>query len=228
MNDINEGWISVYRAIRKHWIFPKGRPFTKFEAWLTILMEVNHQDETVNIGNAVLCCNRGEKLYSLDTWAKIFNWNKSKVRRFFKLLEACSMIVLKPEQKTTRIKVCNYDSYQNDRNANETEVKRKRHQLNNENNENNKREVKTDRFTPPSLLEIQSYFSESIKEKGLTLNPETEAVKFDAHYGSINWMVGKNKMANWKKSVTGWIARSNTGGNPKTKIEIKTPKEWTR
>jgi len=117
----------------------------------------------------------------------------------FKLLEACSMIVLKPEQKTTRIKVCNYDSYQNDRNANETEVKRKRHQLNNENNENNKREVKTDRFTPPSLLEIQSYFSESIKEKGLTLNPETEAVKFDAHYGSINWMVGKNKMANWKK-----------------------------
>jgi hypothetical protein len=36
------------------------------------------------------------------------------------------MIVLKSEHKTTRLTVCNYDSYQDERNANETKKKRKR------------------------------------------------------------------------------------------------------
>ena len=36
------------------------------------------------------------------------------------------MIVTKNEQKTTRLTVCKYDSYQEVRNADETQVKRKR------------------------------------------------------------------------------------------------------
>ena len=120
------GWIKMYRSIRKHWLWPKNRPLTELEAWFTILIEVNHEPEKFRIGYELLDCQRGEKYYSLDTWAKLFNWHKSKVRRFFILLQNDSMIVIKSVQKTTHLTVCNYSSYQSAQNDNETIVKRKR------------------------------------------------------------------------------------------------------
>lgn len=133
MTEINDlqsnyksGWIKIYRSIRKHWLWPKNRPLTELEAWITILIEVNHESEKCRIGCELLNCQRGEKYYSLDTWAKLFNWHKSKVRRFFILLQNDSMIVLKSVQKTTHLTVCNYESYQSMQNDNETIVKRKR------------------------------------------------------------------------------------------------------
>lgn len=120
-----KGWIKIYRSIKDHWLYPKNRPMTELEAWITILLEVNHEEEKVKIGNEVLDCHRGEKLYSLDSWGKIFGWNKSKVRRFFNTLETDTMIVQKPTHKTTQITVCNYESYQGERNSDETQMKRK-------------------------------------------------------------------------------------------------------
>jgi len=46
--------------------------------------------------------------------------------RFLKLLEKDSMIVLKNETVTTRITICKYDTYQGERNEDETQVIRKR------------------------------------------------------------------------------------------------------
>lgn len=123
--DINTGWIKIHRTITEHWIFSDAE---KFRAWITILSMVNHAEKQVNISNTLFTVNRGESLLSLESWAKLFgrNWNKSKVRRFFKLLESDSMVVTKSEHKTTRLTVCNYDTYQGDRNADETQMKRKR------------------------------------------------------------------------------------------------------
>ena len=122
---MEKGWIKLHRSIIKHWIFKDS---DKFRAWILILCEVNHKEIKVNLGNKLINCKRGDSLNSLDTWAKLFGkgWNKSKVRRFFKLLESDNMIVTKNEQKTTRLTVCKYDSYQEVRNADETQVKRKR------------------------------------------------------------------------------------------------------
>lgn len=125
-DNFKSGWIKLFRSIEGHWLWPKNKPLTQFEAWIMILIEVNHIDEKVRIGNDFFTCKRGEKLYSLDTWAALFCWNKSKVRRFFDLLHRDSMIVLKSEHKTTRITVCNYDTYQGERNADETQMKRER------------------------------------------------------------------------------------------------------
>jgi hypothetical protein len=125
-DNFKSGWIKLFRSIEGHWLWPKNKPLTQFEAWIMILIEVNHVDEKVRIGNDFFTCKRGEKLYSLDTWAALFCWNKSKVRRFFNLLHRDSMIVLKSERKTTRITVCNYDTYQGERNTDETKMKRER------------------------------------------------------------------------------------------------------
>ena len=116
-------WIKLFRDINKHWIW-QNSDYLKW--WLDILLEVNHAPAKVVINNKIYDCNRGEKLYSLDTWANRWGTNKSKVRRFLQLLQNDNMIVLKSETQTTRLTVCKYDTYQDIRNASETEMKHKR------------------------------------------------------------------------------------------------------
>ena len=125
MNNDNHktGWISLYRSIKGSWLWSKD-PLTNFEAWVTILMECNHTEQKVRLGNKLFKCKRGESLNSLDTWGRLFKWDKSRVRRFFLMLETDTMIERKPTHQTTHLKVCNYDSYQTNGNASETKAKR--------------------------------------------------------------------------------------------------------
>ena len=52
------------------------------------------------------------------------------------------------------------------------------------------------KFTPPTLEEVSSY----CLERKNTVNPQ----KFIDHYTSNGWMVGRNKMKDWKASVRTW------------------------
>jgi hypothetical protein len=140
------GWIKLHRQLAQHWIWDNS-DYLKW--WLDILLEVNHTDQKILIKGVLFECKRGEKLYSLDTWAKRWKTNKSKVRRFLDLLQKEKMIVLKNVSVTTHLTVCKYDSYQDERNADETQMKRKRNadetqmtpiqECNNEKNENNEK-----------------------------------------------------------------------------------------
>ena len=123
---MNSGWILLYRKMQEHWLYPKNRTFTKFEAWIDLIFCANYKEKKVNIGNQLIEVNRGETIKSLDTWAKRWKWNKSKVRRVLKLFEKSNMIETKSERMTTRITICNYESYQGNRHAADTQVKRKR------------------------------------------------------------------------------------------------------
>jgi hypothetical protein len=158
-----EGWISFHRKIWGHWLIEKNRPLTRFEAWLKILSEVNNNSAKVSIGNEVYKVDRGESLNSLDTWARLFNWNKSKVRRFLKLLESDSMVVVKSERKTTRLTVCKYDDYQSKRNANETQVKRKRNASETQMTPNNK-ENKENKYTYSKFYDEEIVKSDNNKK----------------------------------------------------------------
>ena len=102
-------WIKLFRDVNKHWIW-QNSDYLKW--WLDILLEVNHAPAKVVINNKIYDCNRGEKLYSLDTWANRWGTNKSKVRRFLQLLQNDNMIVIKSETQTTRLTVCKYNTYQ--------------------------------------------------------------------------------------------------------------------
>ena len=55
------------------------------------------------------------------------------------------------------------------------------------------------RFSPPAREEIAAYCA----ERGNNLDPDRI---FD-HYESNGWMVGKNKMRDWKAAVRGWEGR---------------------
>lgn len=120
------GWIKLHRSITDHWLYTEKRQFSKFEAWNDILLTVNFTSGKSIIKGKVILINRGESILSLESWGKRWSWNKSAVKRFFDLLKKDDMIELKNETVTTRLIVCNYDSYQSKENADETQVKRRR------------------------------------------------------------------------------------------------------
>ena len=75
------------------------------------------------------------------------------------------------------------------------------------------------RFVPPTLEEVKA----RIKEMNYTFDAEA----FIAFYQSKNWMVGKNKMKDWKAAMVTWQKREYEF--PKRKNQGSTKKaneEW--
>jgi hypothetical protein len=75
-------------------------------------------------------------------------------------------------------------------------------------------EVKSKRFSPPSFVELSDYFFEKLQSKEVA---KLEAEKFNDFYASKNWMVGKNKMKEWKAAVRNWLRRKNEGNGKQGK-----------
>ena len=67
-----------------------------------------------------------------------------------------------------------------------------------------KRGAPRKRFKPPTIEEAAEYGDAYAKEKDASFDAEV----FCAFYESKNWMVGKNKMVDWRGSVRGWIGRN--------------------
>lgn len=70
------------------------------------------------------------------------------------------------------------------------------------------------RFSPPSLDEVQAY----IAERGSAV----DAQQFVDFYASKGWMVGKNRMKDWKAAVRTWEKRrKEEAGEQPTKQEYR-------
>jgi hypothetical protein len=146
----NKGWIRLYRRIEDHWIYPKGREFSRYEAWLDLILNANHSDQKAILDrkNTTYMVLRGQQIRSAKTLSEKWNWSRGKVRRFLDLLKNDSMIELKSDQNTTMITICNYDQYQDNRPTNEhrTDIERTSdgHQTDTNNNDNNDNNDKND------------------------------------------------------------------------------------
>lgn len=116
------GWIKISRDIQNHWIWKDP---IKLKWWIDILITVNHADTKVNLGFELYECKRGQSIMSLKNWAERWCVSKDSTRNFFTLLEKDGMIIHENLSKSTRITVCNYDTYQNNLHDEQTQSKRK-------------------------------------------------------------------------------------------------------
>ena len=211
------GWIRIDREITSHWIFKDA---WKFRNWIDLLTLVNHSEQKVNIKGTVLTCKRGETLCSLDTLAKRWNCDKSKVRRFLKLLESDSMIALKSEHITTRLTICKYDTYQGERNEDETQVKRKRNASETQTTPNkNEEERKEDKYSFLASL-LDNGFDEKLSREWMEVRKQKKAVNtqtaFDdfmtqvkKHGGDRNHILRKCVERSWKGFNHTWLEKEN-------------------
>ena len=197
------GWIKIHRCISNHWLYTEKRCFSKFEAWIDILMTVNFADAQVLIKGKLYQVKRGQSILSMDSWANRWNWDKSKVRRFFDLLQKDSMITIKTDTITTQLTVCNYESYQDERHTDKPQTKRKQNTyetqttlIKEEIEEQEEQEEKSKVFKAPTLEELKNEF------------PNLDAQRFHDFYSSKGWMVGKNKMKDWRAAARNWLSRN--------------------
>lgn len=137
---MNEGYIKLFRSLKSHWLWTDS---LKLKWWIDIILSVNYSDQKVLIKGSLIECKRGQSLKSLDSWAKDWRTTKNTVSTFFKLLHADKMVFIENLKITTRLTVCNYDSYNNSINDAEYEaymqVKR-RLRTNNKGKKDNKEE----------------------------------------------------------------------------------------
>lgn len=151
---MSKGWISLNRGIRDHWIYQEDRVFSKYEAWIDLLLSANHCDNKTLIDGQLETVKRGTFITSIRKLQKKWKWSDTKVVKFFELLEAEKMASRKSDTKKTVVTIANYDVYQNSdvekrhrndsettverhRNDAETSQKRTNNNVNNSNNSNN-------------------------------------------------------------------------------------------
>lgn len=198
------GWLKIHRCITTHWLYTEHRVYSKYEAWLDILLTVNFADAQVLIKGKIYNVKRGESIFSMESWGKRWNWDKSKVRRFMSLLEKDSMIVVKSDNITTHLSVCKYDSYQDKRISDDTQANNKRipskHQTTPIKEEEEKKEEKK-QFKAPTVGDLKSEF------------PNIDAESFHDFYTSKGWKIGKDAMKDWRAAARNWERRNNPTQN---------------
>lgn len=199
---MNVGWISIHRKIRECVIWDTDEPFTRRDAWIDLLLLANHNDKEILFDGKKIVVKKGQYLTSVRKLAKEWHWGNAKTLSYLRLLEECEMITRNADSRRTLITIVNYGVYQDEnieqRNSNrtvtDTVTERRPTTNNNINNENNIN--KKNIFVPPTLEDVKTYCQER--------NNQVDANKFIDFYSSKGWMIGKNKMKDWKAAVRTW------------------------
>lgn len=108
----NYGYISLHRKIMQNFLFKEKRPFSKFEAWLFLLMSANHNDSKFLLGNELIEVKKGSFVTSEVKLMDQFLWSKSKLRAFLNLLQSEKMIEKNTDKKKTTLTIVKYSDYQ--------------------------------------------------------------------------------------------------------------------
>lgn len=155
----NTGWISIHRQIQSHWIWQDAN---KLKWWLDILLMVNNDDAKCPIGNELFICKRGESLLSIQSWATRWHVSKDCARNFLVLLERDKMIIRVNIGKTTRLTVCNYDSYQTELHVKKTVIVRKTNTNNNILSKDSNIDIRKSEFKNDLSLYLEKYGKDTL------------------------------------------------------------------
>jgi len=90
---------------------------------------------------------------------------------------------------------------------------------------NAKRKRERTAFVPPSQEEVHQYFTERQGAKWSAEYIAWQAAKWYERYTSNGWMVGKNKMKDWRSAVRTWILNDYDNGSHPPPTSTK-PKIW--
>lgn len=151
----------------------------------------------VEVKNDVIYLSSWEKWQSVDRLAEIREYNriaKQKSREKQKALESVNDMSMTCQR--------GHDTDIDKEGDLEKDIK------------NNSVQKKRTRFSPPTIDEVKAYCKER--------NNNVDAERFIDYYNSNGWMVGKNKMKDWKAAVRTW--ENNGYGNGARKQQPKETK----
>ena len=187
------GWIKLHRQITDWEWYDDHNTFRLF---IHLLLKANHKERsyrgtTIEVG----CIMTGRELLSKETGLSV-----QQIRTCLERLKLTNEITIKSDKQGTIIQVVKYKDYQVSTNESTTNQPTSNQQVTTNNNDN-KEKNDNNTFKPPTADDVKSY----CLERNNFVNAET----FIDFYESKGWMVGKNKMKDWKACVRTW-EKTNT------------------
>jgi hypothetical protein len=198
-----EGWIKLYRQIAENKLW-RIKPFGKGQAWVDILLNTSISDWSLECRGLSFPVKKGQCAMSKLTMSERWGWSTKKVSNFLKMLEKENQIEIHNSNVTTLITVKNWEIYQakEQQKENQKKTRRKPEENNKEGKEGKEGKEKS---IPPIFSDVQSY----CQERGNIVDPQ----RWFDHYTANGWMVGKNKMKDWKAAIRTWEKNSQSNKN---------------
>lgn len=113
MANKKRGFIPLYRDLQNHWIWQSDEPFTKGQAWVDLLLSVNHEDKKIFVNGKIVTIHAGQMWTSYKKLGNRWNWSKERVFRYAKLLKNDGMIKVDATANGTLITLINYEYFNN-------------------------------------------------------------------------------------------------------------------
>jgi len=179
------GWIKIHRQILDWEWYSDNNAFRVF---MHLILKANHKEKRykgieLNCGSVIT----SRDILSLETGLSV-----QQIRTALDKLKSTNEITIETSSKGTIIQVVNYAKYQLSTNESTNEQPTNNQQVTTNKNEKKERSI----FKAPSFEELNAF----CVENNLILNADD----FLNYYNSNGWMVGKNKMKDWKATVRRW------------------------
>ena len=218
------GWISLHRKLQECDIWLDDEPFDRRSAWIDLLLSANHEDHSMIFDGHRIIVKRGQLITSVRKLSARWHWGKDKTLAYLRLLEELQMIERYADSRKTLVTIVNYDIYQDEDISNRQSADSKqtvsRHTPATNNNDNNENNInKNNRaFVKPTVDEVRAYCLER--------NNGIDAETFISFYESKGWMIGKNKMKDWKAAVRTWERSRKPEKQDKPKFDSFSQREY--
>jgi hypothetical protein len=182
-----------------------------FKIFIWCLLKASHKEHEQLVGLQKITLQPGEFVYGRTKASEELKIKESTVNKYMSWLKKYEIINIKSNNKFSVISIVNWALYQfeveesNSKSNNNVTTKEQQSNTNkNVKNDKNVKKLKdicgtspqTHKFIPPIIDEIKTYCTER--------NNKVDPEKFHDFYTSKNWMIGKNKMKDWKAAVRTW------------------------
>ena len=216
-----KGWISLHRKILDNPILTRGRQYSRFEAFVYMLLKANHKDNEVLIGNQKIQVKKGSFITSQKKLMKEFNWGTSRLRNFLKLLQNDDMIEINTNAISTYITINNYKALQGLQTANKSEANRKQidseSQTKTNNNVNNDNNVNKKEIFIKKVFEFEKEYDKETLDEFIDYWTEKNMSGTKMKYQMQKTFDVSRRLKRWVKNSKDWNVK------PKSNIsEYKT------
>lgn len=218
----DKGFIALYRNILDHWLWD-DKPFSRGQAWIDLLLTVNHADKKIMFNGELTTIKRGQTITSIRQLCDRWGWSNNKVTRFLKILESEQMLTRKSDSKKTVITIDNYGFWQDQENEKRQQSDTKAFQKHNRsiseatqkhfrstqttmiNNENNDKQCKTMKNKLCPELETSSrqntnhdlFIELSLNDGSLFEVSDSDVQKWSKLYPAVDIKQELRKMKGW-------------------------------
>jgi hypothetical protein len=180
-----QGWIKLHRQILEWEWYSDNNCFRLF---LHLLLKANHKEKRfkgieLKVGSIVT---------SRDLLARETGLTSQQIRTALTKLISTNEITSVTSSQGTIIQIVSYEKYQVPTNEITNEQPTSNQQSTTNNNVKNEK-----KFIIPTFNDVLEYCMQN--------NLDVDGVKFINFYESKGWMVGKNKMKDWKAAIRTWV-----------------------